>query len=159
MNNTYCNVQAVKQALLKRIVSQPLKLGIRGTGQAMTEAGFTRYIMTRVSKKIYTWKIANMYQNGVPDCYFSGPKGDLWVEMKYITAPKRETTFFKPKLAPLQLQWLNARQDEGRNVGLVLGSNIGCWIYRNNFEKPMCKSNLSLTRKEIIKWIETETLA
>ena len=125
----------------------------------MTEAGFTRYIMTRVSKHIYTWKIANVFQNGVPDAYFSGISGDLWVEFKYINAPKKESTFFKPKLSSLQLHWLVSRQNEGRNVAVILGSDIGSHIYINNFEVRINKTDLNMSRKEIIKWIETETLA
>ncbi len=125
----------------------------------MTEAGFTRYIMTRISKDIYSWKISNMYQNGVPDCYFSGPKGDLWVEMKYILAPKRSTTLFKPKLSPLQSAWLNERHDEGRNVGVVLGTNHGCYIYYEPpFDVSINTRQLLLNRKNVIKWIEDETL-
>ena len=125
----------------------------------MTEAGFTRYIMTRIPKEIYKWKIANMYQNGVPDCYFSGSKGDLWVEFKYITAPKRITTIFKPKLSQLQLTWLNSRCIEGRNVAVVLGSDIGCALYHKRpFDVPITRSILNQSRKDIIKWIEHETL-
>lgn len=124
----------------------------------MTEAGFTRYIMTRISKEIYSWKIANMYQNGVPDCYFSGTKGDLWVEFKYITAPKKDTTFFRPKLSSLQLKWLIDRRAEGRNVAVVLGSDIGCIIFQPYFDARINKKDLTMSRKDIIKWIEIETL-
>jgi len=123
------------------------------------EATFTRYIMSKLPKEIYKWKIMNSMTNGVPDCYFSGKKGDLWVEMKYKTAPKRESTLIKHELSALQLQWLNNRQAEGRNVAVVYGTDIGCHIYQHGlFDEPLHRSAFSLTRQAVIEWIIKETL-
>ena len=125
----------------------------------MTESQFTQSIMRKLDKRIYKWKIMNMMQNGVPDCYFSGPAGDLWVEFKYIKVPKRDTTEFKPKLSALQLKWLNERYDEGRNVAVILGSDIGSAIFIDRWWNGFITwKYLVSTKQDIVKWIETQTL-
>jgi len=125
----------------------------------MTEAGYTRAIMSKLPKEIYKWKIMNMNQNGIPDCYFSGSHGDLWVEVKYQTIPKRESTLIKPNLSPLQFKWLNDRRKEGRNVAVLMGTNIGSHIYQYGpFDESLSKSAFQTTRKQIVEWISKETL-
>ena len=125
----------------------------------MTESGFTQSIMRKLDKRVYKWKIMNMMQNGVPDCYFSGPAGDLWVEVKYITAPKRDTTKIIPNLSPLQLKWLEERANEGRNVAVLIGSNIGSTILEGKyFDGYLTRKNLTATKQQVIEWIETQTL-
>lgn len=126
----------------------------------MKEADFTRSIMRKLPPEVYKWKIMNMMQNGVPDCYFSGSAGDLWVEFKYKKAPKRESTLFNPALSDLQLKWLNERRAEGRNVAVVLGSDIGCHIYHYsaNFLEFITRKQLVHTRQDIVEWIVKETL-
>ena len=102
----------------------------------------------------------NMLQNGVPDCYFSGPAGDLWLEVKYVKAPKRSTTPIKLDLSALQRQWLIERNKEGRNVAALLGSDVGCYIYKPGdtaFENKI-RSQLVLTRKDVVEWIVRQTL-
>ena len=121
----------------------------------MTESGFTQSIMRKFDKRIYKWKIMNTMQKGVPDCYFSGPAGDLWLEVKYITAPKRETTLIKTGLSALQLKWLTGRHKEGRNVALLIGSDIGSQIRTQFFELPAIRTSLVLTKQQVIEWIET----
>jgi hypothetical protein len=126
----------------------------------MTESGFTQSIMRKLDKRIYKWKIMNTMQNGVPDCYFSGPAGDLWVEVKYIKLPKRELTEITPKLSDLQLRWLTQRKAEGRNVAVILGSEQGSCLYHINesFEDKVQRAAFNLSRNDVVKWIETQTL-
>lgn len=89
----------------------------------MTEHGFVRAIHRRLPPEIYRWKIADRYTGGVPDAWYSGPRGDLWVEYKYLPhVPKRQWTV---PLTPLQLRWLAARHDEGRAVAVIVGSPAG----------------------------------
>lgn len=94
----------------------------------MNEHSFVKGIHRRLPKGIYRWKIHDQYTNGVPDAWYSGPGGDLWVEYKYLKiAPKRS---FTPKLTKLQLRWLLAREREGRFVAVVVGSPDGVTILR-----------------------------
>jgi len=126
----------------------------------MNESGFIKYIFKKLPPKIYKLKINLAMQNGVPDTYFSGPAGDCWIEFKYIVAPKRKTTSILPKLSALQIQWLDRRHHEGRTVAVVLGSDIGCFVYSNQ-DWAVSISNKTLrqyTRQDVIKWIESKTL-
>lgn len=83
----------------------------------------------RVHKKIplvYSDKTNNPYKGGIPDVFYSGCEGDLWVEYKYIPAlPKRANTQIIPDLSALQLQWLTRRKREGRNVAVIVGCPTG----------------------------------
>lgn len=125
----------------------------------MNESGFTQSIMRKLDKRIYKWKIMSVMQNGVPDCYFSGPAGDLWLEVKYVKLPKRDTTIINPGLSALQLKWLNARHKEGRNVALLVGSEAGCWVENcRPFDVPLNKNSFTVSKQQVIKWIETQTL-
>ena len=66
----------------------------------------------------------NAYRGGTPDVWYSGSRGDLWVEYKWIARiPKRGTIV--PKLSPLQLDWLTKRKAQGRNVLVIVGSPKG----------------------------------
>ena len=93
---------------------------------AKPETSFTRRITSRLPKSIYHMKNSNPYTAGVPDLWFSGNSGDLWVEMKYIetlpvSVPVRPTKL----LTALQLDWLNRRYEEGRNVAVIIGCKTG----------------------------------
>ena len=67
----------------------------------------------------------NQYNGGIPDVWYSGPAGDLWVEYKFIAIPKRPETVIKIDLSELQRAWLTARHAEGRSVAVVVGSKEG----------------------------------
>lgn len=94
----------------------------------MNEHGYIRSIHRKLPKNLYIWKINDNYAGGVPDAYYSGNKNDLWLEYKYLkTIPKRNDTVidFTKMLSPLQQKWLKERHNEGRNVGVVIGSEFG----------------------------------
>ena len=115
--------------------------------------------MRKLPPEIYRWKIMNMMQNGVPDCYFSGSAGDLWVEVKYVKAPKRETTLIKIDLSDLQRKWLTDRHTEGRNVALLVGSSLGCWLENcPPFDEPLNRNSFTVSREQVVQWIIRQTL-
>lgn len=125
----------------------------------MNESQFTRSLanhVKRIDDTIYYWKIMAMHNNGVPDCYFSGYGGDLWCEVKWIKIPpKRGNTEIKINLSKLQANWLLSRNNEGRNVCVILGSPEGCVVYPNvswNGE-PTYRYDLTMSRKEVAQWI------
>lgn len=70
------------------------------------ETNFIQRVHRHLPKNIYRWKIAAAFNNGVPDCYYSGPQNDLWIEYKAANG----------RLSDLQSNWLTKRWDEGRNV-------------------------------------------
>ena len=126
----------------------------------MNESGFTQAIMKKLPKGIYKWKIMNSMQNGIPDCFFSGVAGDLWVEVKYIsTPPKRANTDVSPKLSELQRKWLNDRYDEGRDVAVLLGSPSGnILLMDKDWNNRIVMEDLNQTRAQVVHWITKQTL-
>ena len=61
---------------------------------------------------VYHMKTNNPYIAGIPDCYYSGPGGDLWIEYKFI--PKLPTRVpIVVNLSALQLHWLDSRHAAG----------------------------------------------
>lgn len=97
----------------------------------MTEHSYIRSVHRRLKKEapqVYSWKINDAYQGGVPDAYYSSER-DLWIEYKYLKAlPKRPTTPIKIDLSQLQCDWLENRAKEGRNVAVIVGSPDGSLI-------------------------------
>jgi hypothetical protein len=90
------------------------------------ETNFTNRVLRYLPKSVYRMKNNNPYTAGVADLWFSAKGGDLWIEMKYIdplpvSVPVRPTKL----LSALQLEWLNNRYDEGRNVAVVIGCKTG----------------------------------
>lgn len=73
----------------------------------------------------------NQFNGGIADVWYSGMVADLWVEYKYIVAPKRSETMIdiaggkNPTLSELQQHWLTSRHAEGRAVGVLIGSKAG----------------------------------
>lgn len=117
----------------------------------MIESKFTQAINNALRKKgVYCWKIADRFRAGVPDCWYSGPDGDLWVEFKYLKRQPRR--WYTPGLSHLQRHWLNGRHREGRRVAVIIGCPDGAqWLeppYTEEAVWPVFEP-----RKEIIKRI------
>jgi hypothetical protein len=116
--------------------------------------------MKKLHPDVYKLKIMLAFNNGVPDCWFSGNNDDLWAEMKWMNKlPKRETTQIKPDLSPLQRKWLDDRCTEGRNVCVILGSPEGCYIFTNyEWNETITRNDVGSTRKQVIQWIENQVM-
>lgn len=116
----------------------------------MREADFTSKIHRLLPKHIHAWKISDRFHAGIPDAWYSGPCGDLWVEYKFYQAlPKR----FTPRLSPAQKAWLRERYHEGRRVAVIVGDPIHAVILEHlDWEKPMTAAR-QLTHKETAQWI------
>lgn len=107
----------------------------------------------------YAEKNNNPYRSGTPDVWYSGDKGDLWIEYKYISViPKR--TEIIPDCSPRQLRWLGNRFDEGRNVAVVLGTPEGGVIYRDRaWLVPLSPDEfrkILVSNRTIADWIYAE---
>ncbi len=92
---------------------------------ATPENTFIASVHRYLPEDVYHMKNHNQYNGGIPDVWYSGPAGDLWVEYKFIAVPKRPETVIKIDLSELQRAWLTARHAEGRSVAVVVGSKEG----------------------------------
>lgn len=108
----------------------------------------------------YRMKNHNEYIGGVADVWYSGKKGDIWVEYKYEDITNKRSV--RLKLTELQIDWLTGRAEEGRKVFVVLGTKQGGIIFkRNEWTKTFDQAALSrriVDRRSIAEWISTLTL-
>lgn len=94
----------------------------------MRESSFTASLREKLhAHGIYALKLHLSFANGVADCWYSGWKGDLWSEHKFLQTlpPSVDPTKL---LTPLQQLWLKARHTEGRAVAVIVGSPEGCLL-------------------------------
>lgn len=105
-------------------------------------------------------KMNNPYRSGTADSWYSGVKGDAWIEYKFIpTIPKNATIV--PDLSARQLDWLQSRLAEGRNVHVVVGCPDGGvvipperWV--TGVTPAEFRSSIQ-TRQELAAWIQQQT--
>lgn len=115
-------------------------------------------------KEVYREKMYNPMRGGTPDCWYSGKKDDLWIEYKYLSEPPKLAKISVRKLlSPLQLDWLNSRWHEGRNVAVVLGTPLGAWIYLDgdwNLVEITASQITALgkTKQEVANFIRRRTM-
>lgn len=89
----------------------------------------------------YHLKVNMPLAGGIPDVYYSGDGGDMWVEYKYDPRAGMGVRFVQPNLSPLQTRWLNQRWKEGRQVAVILGCETGVMIYQHGkWTVPMAPS-------------------
>lgn len=94
------------------------------------ENTFISSVHKHLPAKLYHMKNHNAYVGGIADVWYSGVR-DLWVEYKFIVVPKRPDTVIdlltgkNPAISYLQQEWLRSRHEEGRSVGVIVGSKDG----------------------------------
>jgi hypothetical protein len=116
----------------------------------VNEAGFIKKVHRKLPKEIYRCKFADRFTSGLPDCWYSGPRADLWVEYKYSEHPHR-----KPGLTEHQKRWLTDRAKEGRNVAVIVGSPNRIVVYNtSDFYNYQLSENY--TFEECINWLKGE---
>jgi len=102
----------------------------------------------------------NPYRRGTADVWYSGTKGDLWIEYKYLVEIPT-FAYFVPELSSQQAIWLNERYAEGRNVAVITGCKDGGVIFTHKYWKIPINKELFLkqlkTREEIAEWILNKT--
>lgn len=128
----------------------------------MTEHAFIRSVHKKLHPDVYRWKIHDTYTGGVPDSYYMGPAGALFVEYKFIkTLPKRDTTVLRTCLSPLQIAWLTRAEESTPAVALVIGNAQKGVIICNDFGRAVTKAYFnenSLPIAEIAGWISRTAL-
>ena len=124
---------------------------------AKPETTFYTAINRLLPRELHKEKMNNPYRGGTADMWYSGNRGDLWVEYKWLAHHPRGE--FKPDLSALQIQWLSARHKEGRNVAVIIGCTKGVMILRHPDWNYPVKPNFTLSRHEAAAWIVKETYA
>lgn len=89
------------------------------------ETRFYRSIHKLLPPSVYRVKMSNPYVGGIPDCWYSGVGGDLWIEFKYG----------KNGISALQQDWIVKRRAEGRKVWIITGNKEGGTIQLRSMEK------------------------
>lgn len=118
---------------------------------ATPENTFIGSVHRHLPTDIYHMKNHNQYNGGIPDVWYSGPAGDLWIEYKFIVIPKRPETIIRIELSELQKNWLTSRHSEGRRVAVIVGAKEGGvwfdgidWVHEcsaGDFRKQMNSRN------------------
>lgn len=124
----------------------------------MNEHGYVQSVHRALPPVVYRWKIADRYTAGVPDAWYSGPVGDVWVEWKYL--PRTPTRMFKNPLTPLQRRWLAARRAEGRKVAAIIGTPKGAVILTETEQWDQEKIAIPkewLKKDRVIQWLMMQT--
>lgn len=110
---------------------------------------------------VYRMKTNNPYVAGIPDCYYSGIGGDLWVEYKHIVKLPKSVPV-PVDLTTLQRRWLSERHAEGRNVAVIIGHGMSGLILR----VPQLDQEITaydfrermISRRHIAEWIAEQTV-
>ena len=93
------------------------------------ETTFYTSVHKHLPESVYRMKTHNPYIGGIPDCWYSGRGGDLWIEYKFVVLPKRDTTLINIDVSSLQSDWLRDRYSEGRTVAVIVGCKEGGVIF------------------------------
>lgn len=127
----------------------------------MNEHGFIKAVHRHLSPEVYRWKIHDTYTGGVPDAFYMGPAGSLWVEYKYVKLPKRDTTIVTFGLSILQRSWLTRAQSYGQLVAVIVGFEQFAAVLTNpQFFGGLTKRQLheeALSFQQTASWIESST--
>lgn len=121
----------------------------------MNESTFTRGIHKKLPPEIYAYKSSDRFSGGIPDAWYSGDGGDLWVEYKLVKGAKASV---KPNLSKLQKIWLERRLKEGRTVAVAVAVDSGVLLYENLEWESSKSAKEAITVKDYLKWIESKCL-
>ena len=128
---------------------------------AKPETTFINALHRKLPTSVYHMKNNNPYTGGIPDLWYSGQAGDLWVEFKYLPSmPVRADVHPAKLLSALQMEWLNGRYAEGRNVAVIIGApKGGVLLVDRAWEmslSPQLFASLIRSKDDLIEWIMTQ---
>lgn len=72
----------------------------------MNEHSFVKAVHKHLHPEVYRWKINDRFTGGVPDAFYAGPAGILFVEYKFIAKLPVRGDAIPTGLSSLQIQWL-----------------------------------------------------
>lgn len=129
---------------------------------AKPETTFTQAVHRHLppANDLHREKMYNPMRGGGFDVWYSGLK-DLWIEYKFLTLPKRDTTQILPSLSELQRIWGRRRHAEGRSVAVIVGCKEGGVILEDlAWEQEISTADFKKalrSRAEIAAWILNRT--
>lgn len=131
---------------------------------AKPETNFRLRVERKLPRALHHEKMANPYIGGTADSWYSGKKADLWVEYKFLPSiPQRGViTAKRLGLTALQLDWLEGRYKEGRNVAVIVGVPGGGIIMRDLLwakDSPTSIFAARMSDAAIAEWITHETFS
>lgn len=129
----------------------------------MNEHSFIKSVHRYLPLDLFKWKIHDTFAGGVPDSFYAGPAGILFVEYKYVKKlPKRDSSILKTSLSPQQIQWLNRMTDFNQRAAVVIGCEDTAIILENKiWESPLTKLyyvQRAVPRKAVAEWIASVCL-
>lgn len=130
----------------------------------MRESTFTSKVKDLLPPEVYALKLSLPYTAGVPDAWYSGCGGDLWVEYKYLKRIPREVDLIggkDPIITRLQQAWLAKRFGENRQVGVIVGCEGGGVVYPDlDWQELLPKAEFESRiwpRSQLAAWIVRRT--
>lgn len=89
----------------------------------MNEHGFIKAVHGKLPKSdLLSWKIHDQFAGGVPDAFYAGPAGILFVEYKYVPKlPAKDTTVLRTSLSTQQKLWLDRFHEFGHPCAVIIG--------------------------------------
>lgn len=126
------------------------------------EATYRNSVHKHLDKSIvYFAPMGGSYVAGIPDMYYEGPAGSLWVEWKNFQVLPSTIDLTKlssrAKLSALQQQWLIRGHKNSVKTAVICGSPLGGVVYEDlAWQTPLTKADFiqqALSRKDIALWI------
>jgi len=107
---------------------------------------------------IYFASMGGAYVAGVPDVYYEGNAGCLWVEWKNFQRLQKTSNLTSnsspSKLSVLQQLWLRRATKNSVNTAVICGSpNGGVILPTPTWEEVIPQDAFTLSRQEIAAWI------
>ena len=130
----------------------------------MNEHSFIKSIHRHLPNDLITWKINDQFAGGVPDAFYAGDKGLIFIEYKFRPKfPVKDTSLMGFGLKPQQINWLNSLKNKGISTAVVAGCQDLVIITANyfslaNITKGQFMGQTLLTRKDAAKWISDSCL-
>jgi hypothetical protein len=109
------------------------------------------------NKQIYRMSNTNIYIGGIPDQYYEGPSGILWVEYKFLKTLPNVLDLTNPKkklLSALQTKWLRRATNNNVNTAVIVGLENGEGIWLRNLSWEILHPKSTLAPKTPIKIAE-----
>jgi len=129
----------------------------------VNEHSFIKAVHRSLPSEIYRWKIHDTYTGGVPDAFYAGPAGMIFIEYKYIkTLPKKAETPIKNTLSTLQVVWLTRMHNFGHTVAAVIGIGNNVIVLGDDelWQKDVSQdwyNKNKMTRAEYSLWLTRQT--
>lgn len=127
------------------------------------ETRFAKTLFSKLPDSVYFEKTNNPYRAAMPDFYIEGPKGIIWVEIKWIPEPwirNREASKICSTVSWIkQRRWLARAHANNVNTGVIIGIGSGRETRAYLLEFPYSFSfdeNPILMPIDVLNYLETK---